>query len=368
VSVKFANLLAQIEEIRDDLEAALEEVITATAFIGGKPVKEFEQALARHSDRQFACGVASCTAALSITLRAMGVGPGKQVITTVLTAIPTAEAITLAGGEVVFCDIEEATFQIDPAAVENAVTAETAVILPVHLYGLPARIDSLCEIAARHHVTILEDCAQAQGARYQDRRLGTFGRAACFSFFPSKPLGGFGDGGAVVTDEEEIDRFVRMYSNHGRLDKFTHEFEGANERLDALQAAVLHVKLRKLDDWSRRRREAADRYHEILKDVEEIVLPQAIPGSEPVWHLYVIRCPRRDDLRNYLRERGIETGLHYPKPLHLQPAYAHLGHGPGSFPVAERVTSQILSLPMDPHLTEDAVRTVTDAVKDFFAR
>ncbi|MFH1737760.1 MAG: DegT/DnrJ/EryC1/StrS family aminotransferase [bacterium] len=366
--VKFANLLAQVEEIRDDLDAALEEVIAATAFIGGKPVKEFEQALAKHSDRRFACGVANCTSALSIALRAMGVGPGKQVITTVLTAIPTPEAITLAGGEVVFCDIEEATFQIDPAGVESAVTAETSVILPVHLYGLPARIDSLCEIAAKREITVLEDCAQAQGARYRDRQLGTFGRTACFSFFPSKPLGGFGDGGAVVTDDEEIDRFVRMYSNHGRLDKFTHEIEGANERLDALQAAILHVKLKKLDDWNRRRRDVADLYHEALEDIQEIVLPQAIPGSEPVWHLYVIRCPRRDDLGSFLKERGIQTGLHYPKPLHLQPAYARLGHAPGSFPVAERVTNQILSLPMDPHLTEDDVREVADAIKEFFAR
>jgi dTDP-4-amino-4,6-dideoxygalactose transaminase len=368
VAVKFANLLAQIEELRDELDAALEEVITGTAFIGGRPVKEFEQALARHSARRFACGVASCTAALSITLRALGVGPGKQVITTVLTAIPTAEAITLAAGDVVFCDIEETTFQVDPRAVENAVTDQTAAILPVHLYGLAARIDSLCEIGARHNIPILEDCAQAQGAQYHGRPLGTFGRAGCFSFFPSKPLGGFGDGGAVVTDDEEIDRFVRMYSNHGRLEKFTHEMEGANERLDALQAAVLKVKLKRLDDWNRRRRGVADLYREALGDIEELILPQCIPGSEPVWHLYVIRCAQRDELQKYLRERGVETGIHYPLPLHLQPAYARLGLGPGSFPVAERVTRQILSLPMDPHLTADDVKIVAEAIKDFFAR
>ncbi len=367
-SVDFVDLRAQIAEMRCEIDSALEEVITGASFIGGTPVKEFERALAAHSHRRFACGVASCTSALSIALRAMGVGPGKKVITTVLTAIPTSEAITLAGGEVVFCDIEETSYQIDPGTVQDAVTDLTAVILPVHLYGLPARIDSLCEIAATHDIPVLEDCAQAQGARYHGRPLGTFGQAACFSFFPSKPLGGFGDGGAVVTDDEEIDRFARMYSNHGRLDKFTHEFEGANERLDALQAAVLKAKLNALDEWNRRRRVVANLYREALGDIAEIILPEPIPESEPVWHLYVIRCSRRDDLRDYLRERGIQTGLHYPRPLHLQPAYARLGYGPGSFPTAERVTKEILSLPMHPHLTPDDVSAVANTIKDFFAR
>lgn len=366
MTVPFSNLTAQYEEAREEIDAALQTAVSRSAFIGGKPVAEFESELAQSFGLKHACGVASCTAALTLVLKSLELKPGDEVITTVHTAAPTAEAIAEAGGRIVFCDIEEGTFQIDPAAVEAAITPRTRAILPVHLYGMSVRLREMLAIAEKHNLVLIEDVAQAQGARYDDRPVGSFGVAGCLSFFPSKNLGAFGDGGAVVTDDAEIDRYVRMVSNHGRLDKFKHSILGANERLDALQAAILRIKLSRLESWNENRRQAAKWYEERLADIEEVILPKPIPECTPAWHLYVIRIKDRDDLAAFLKERGISTGLHYPMPLHLQPAFADLGKKAGDFPVAERLTQQeILSLPMFPHITEAEVDTVCQGVRQY---
>ena len=365
MQVPFLDLRAQQARIQKELDSALNEVIDTTSFVGGPILASFQEQLAEFMGVKHAVGVASGTAAISIAVRALGLEPDAEVITTAYTAVPTPEAITRAGARPVFADIDEATYQIDPDSVAERIGPRTRALVVVHLHGLGAPIDRLQELARRHDLVLIEDVAQAQGARFQGRRLGTFGRAGCLSFFPSKNLGGFGDGGAVVTDDEQIDRFVMMYSNHGRITKFEHEIEGANERLDTLQAAVLRAKLPYLDEWNARRRQVAAWYAEDLGDVAGVTLPKPLPGVEPVWHLYVVRVPDRNGLQKFLKSRGVGSGLHYPLPLHLQKAYAWMGAGPGSYPAAERVTQDILSLPMDPFLTREQVSYVAEAVKDF---
>jgi len=368
MEIPISDLTAQYFEARAEIDAAWKNAVTRSAFIGGEAVKRFEAELAASFALKYACGVANGTAALAITMKSLDLGPDDEVITTVHTAAPTAEAITLAGARIVFCDIEEDTFQIDPKAVEAAITPRTRVLLPVHLYGLSVRLRDLTAIARRHKLVLIEDVAQAQGTRYDGRMVGTFGVAGCLSFFPSKNLGGFGDGGAVVTSDERIERFVRMYSNHGRLAKFDHTIQGANERLDALQAALLLPKLRRLATWNERRRKAAQWYEERLADVEEIRLPHPVRECTPAWHLYVIRTDDRDGLMRFLKEKGVATGLHYPLPLNLQPAFESLGKPAGSFPVAERLTQhEILSLPMFPHISEEQVDYVCRQIREYAA-
>jgi dTDP-4-amino-4,6-dideoxygalactose transaminase len=366
MKVPFADLQPQYQEIKDEIDAVLKDVIANNWFIGGKPVKEFEQALTKSACRKHACGVANGTAAIAITLRALKLGPQDEVITTVHTAIPTAEAIVLAGAQVVFCDIEPTSYDIDPAAIEAAITPRTKALLPVHLYGMPANLKAIQAIAEKHKLALIEDCAQAQGAAYDGKPVGTFGLAGCLSFFPSKNLGGWGDGGAVVTDDAAIDRYVRMYSNHGREDKYLHEFLGTNERLDALQAAVLNQKLKKLDDWNARRRTVAGWYEEMLKDVPGLTLPATTPGATPIWHLYVVLVEKRDAFMKFLKEHDVSTGLHYPMALHEQPAFAHLRLGKGAFPVAEKVTSECVSLPMYPHMNREQVEYVCQQIRAYF--
>jgi len=366
MQVPFSDLTAQYLEARTEIDAAWQDTVLKSAFIGGEPVKRFETELAAGFGLRYACGVSNGTAAIAITLRSFGLRPGDEVITTVHTAAPTAEAITLAGGRIVFCDIEEETFEIDPAAVAAAVTPRTRVILPVHLYGLSARLRELLAIAEKHNLALVEDCAQAQGTLYDGHPVGTYGAAGCLSFFPSKNLGAFGDGGAVVTNDEKIEKFVRMYSNHGRMSKFDHTIQGSNERLDALQAAIMLPKLRRLEAWAAKRRQAAEWYRQRLADLDEVRLPRPIPECTPTWHLYVIRVAHRDDLAKFLKDKGVQTGLHYPLPLNLQPAFAMLDKPAGSFPVAERLTQrEILSLPMFPHIQEEQVDYVCRQIREY---
>jgi dTDP-4-amino-4,6-dideoxygalactose transaminase len=367
MKVPFLDLRGQHARIRMELDAAVRAVVDEGAFVGGPEIARFEAELAAFSGVHFARGVSSGTAALSIALRALGLRRGDEVITAAHGAVPTVEAIVLAGATPVLVDIDADTWLIDPDRVEEAVTARTRALLPVHLYGMPAPLDRLLEIAARRGLAVVEDCAQAAGARFQGRRVGSFGCAGCHSFFPSKNLGGFGDGGAVVTDDARIDRFAAMYRDHGRFEKFSHELIGANERLDTLQAAVLSVKLRYLDEWNALRRRVADWYAEELAELEEIRLQQRVAGAEPTWHLFVIGASARDSLAARLREKGIGTGLHYPLPLDRQPAFASLRRGK-RHPLAERVSSEVLSLPMDPFLTREQVRCVADALRQCLAR
>jgi dTDP-4-amino-4,6-dideoxygalactose transaminase len=298
---------------------------------------------------------------LYLTLRAMGIGAGHEVITTTHTFIATAEAIGLCGARPVFVDIRGDTMLMDPELVEAAITPRTRAIIAVHLYGQPCEMDRLGSIAAKHGLRLIEDAAQAHGARWRGRRVGALGDAACFSFYPGKNLGAYGDGGAVVSaDKKLIDR-ITMLANHGRREKYTHEFEGVNSRLDGIQAAVLRVKLKYLDRWSERRRELAGRYMGGLKD-SAVRLPVVAVDAESVWHLFVVRVKNREGFQSGLKAVGIDTGVHYPIPLHRQPAYAYLNLLVGSLPVAEEVAGQIVSLPLYPEMTGEQIDGVCEAV------
>ncbi len=365
MKVSFLDLSAQNERLRSSIDEAFAAVVGGSQFIGGEVVRTFENDVCTYAGVRHAIGVSSCTAALSAVLRTLLIEPDDEVIVPTLTAIPTPEAVSLAGGRVVFADVDEKTLQLDPRDVESRITDCTRAIVPVHLHGASVDLTALLGLARRRGLALVEDTAQAFGATYLGRPLGTSGLAGCLSFFPSKPLGGFGDGGMVLTDDDELARSVRRYCNHGRLEKFTHEVVGSNERLDGLQAAILSVKLRVLDDWNERRRNVAAWYREELEGLDEVRLPAVVASCEPVWHVYAIRHPRRDELRAALSADGIGTGLHYPLPCHLQPVYEHLGLRPGSLPVAEEACATLLSLPMDPFLTRDEVAHVGRSVRSF---
>jgi dTDP-4-amino-4,6-dideoxygalactose transaminase len=327
----------------------------------GPEVRAFEEAFAAWCQARFAVGISSGTAAIELTLRALGVGPGDEVITTPFTFIATGEAISATGATPVFADIDPATYNLDPAAVEAALTARTRALLPVHLYGQPADMAALAAIAQRRGLALLEDAAQAHGAEIAGRRAGSLGHAACFSFYPGKNLGCYGDGGAVTTDDEALAGRLRKLRDHGRSSKYVHDELGYGHRLDALQAAILAAKLPHLDAANAARRRLAARYRQLLAGAD-LVLPYVPEGVTPAWHLYVVRTARRDALLASLRAEGIEAGIHYPLPLHLQPAYRSLGLGAGSFPVAEAAAQQVLSLPLFPEMTDEQQERVAAAV------
>jgi dTDP-4-amino-4,6-dideoxygalactose transaminase len=363
--IPFVDLSRAHAPIKAALHAAASRVIDSGHYIGGGEVKQFEKELASWLGVGETCSVACATSGLFAVLRCAGIGPGDEVITTVHTAIATAEAISLTGARVVFCDLVPAGYNLDPQQVETLITPRTKAIVPVHLYGLPADMTALLDIARRHQLLLVEDCAQAQGAYYQGRMVGTLGDAAVFSFFPSKNLGGFGDGGAVIARAPELLRKIRMFSNHGRESKYVHEFEGINSRLDAIQAAMLRVCLPLVHDWNRQRREAAGWYLADLAGLPGLRLPHALPDTVPVYHVFVICVPDREGLKKHLELAGIETGVHYPYALNTLPAYAHLGRGAGSFPRAEEACRTMLSLPLFPGITREEVHTVSQAVRAF---
>jgi dTDP-4-amino-4,6-dideoxygalactose transaminase len=359
--VPFVDLRAQYRAIRREIDTALAAVLERADFVGGKAVGRFEAAFAEFCGVGAACGVANGTDALTLALKALGVGPGDEVITAVNTFFATAEAVTQAGATVRFVDVDERTLTVDPRALERALTPRTRAVIPVHLYGQPADMDPLRDIAARHGLAVIEDAAQAHGAAYRGRAVGSLGSCAAFSFYPSKNLGAYGDAGMVVSSDAELIHRVRRLANHGRLEKYVHEVEGGNSRLDTVQAAVLEVKLRHLAAWNAARRARAVVYHELLRGLP-VVVPFAAPETDPVYHLYVIRVARRDEVQKALAMRGIDTGIHYPVPLHLQPAYRSLGLAPGAFPVAERAAREVLSLPMYPELTAEQQTRVVEAL------
>ena len=365
--VPFVDLSQQYLELKAETDAAIANVIANTSYIQGPDVKVFEELLAEHTGTKYAVGVANATTASTIVQKALSIGKGDEVITTVHTAIPTAESIINAGATVKFVDIDPLTYQIDAEKIEAAITPNTKAIIPVHLYGIPANLPRIFEIAQKHNLHVIEDCAQAQGALVGDKRVGSMGIAGTFSFFPSKNLGCMGDGGAMCTNDESVATFVRMYSNHGRRSKFTHEIPGANERLDTIQAAVLKLRIKRLDAWNIQRRKVADMYDKVLANIPEIVTPKTYANTTPVWHLYVVRAEKRDDLMKFLKEKGIGSGLHYPLPLHLQPATAK-GYAKGDFPEAELATETIVSLPMYSHMPEDDACIVADAIREFYGR
>jgi dTDP-4-amino-4,6-dideoxygalactose transaminase len=364
MQIPLIDLRAQYARIRDEVEAAMRETIETTTFIGGPQVDAFEAEFARYLGVPHALGVSSGTSALHLALLACRVTPGDEVVLPALTFIATSEVVGRLGASVRFCDIDEATFTLDPLALERAITPRTRAVIPVHLYGHPADFDPIAQIARRHRIRVIEDAAQAHGARYRGTRCGALASLAAFSFYPGKNLGAYGDaGGVIATDAAEMKR-LRSLSNHGRIDKHRHGEEGFNYRLDGLQAAVLRVKLRHLDDWNAQRRRAARWYAQRLASVPDLMLPAAAPWAEHVYHLYVVRVPDRDRVFARLQERGIGAGIHYPVPLHLQPAYAHLGHRQGDFPVTERVASGIISLPIYAEITEEQVDRVCATLRE----
>ena len=366
-NIPFVDLIRQYAPYREALHEAACRVIDSSSYIGGKEVRAFEKEMADWIGVADVCGVSCATSGLYAVLKCFGLGPGDEVITTVHTAIATTEAISLTGAKVAFCDIRVGYFNINPVEIEKKITERTRALLPVHLYGQPADMDLVISLARKYHLSVIEDCAQAQGARYRGQRVGTLGDAGVFSFFPSKNLGGFGDGGAVVARDQRVLKKIRMLSNHGRESKYLHEFEGINSRLDAIQAALLRVCLPHLDEWNEKRRIAASWYEEGLSGLKEVVLPRVLPETEPVYHLYVILIPDREALQAYLKEYGIETGIHYPYSLNVLPAYAHFHQGEGSFPVAEHACKNMLSLPMFPAITKEEVRSVCAVIREFFS-
>ncbi len=364
-NVPFLDLATQHESLSTEIEAAISGVLASSAFSGGRYVSRFEEEFADFCGTSFAVGVGSGTEALWLALLALDIGRGDEVITVPMTFLATLEAISMAGAAPVLVDVRPDTGTLDPELLENAITSRTRAIMPVHLYGRTADMDPIREIADRHGLAVIEDACQAHGAEYHGRRAGSLGDAAGFSFYPGKNLGALGEAGAVTTDREDLAVTMRRLRDHGQREKYYHDLVGWNARMDGLQGAVLSVKLRRLDSWNEQRRNRAALYRELLSDVEGIELHAPEQGKEHVHHLFTVLSPERDRIREYLGDRGIQTGIHYPIPCHLQEAYRHLGHGEGDFPVSERIGRETFSLPMFPELREEQVRRVAEEIRSF---
>ena len=365
MQIPLLDLAAQHSPIKTELMEAVSNVIENTAFSGGTFVKEFEGEFARFCQSAHAIGVGSGTDAIWLALLALGVGPGDEVITTPMTFIATVEAISRTGAVPVFVDIDDQTYTMNPTALEKVVTSRTKAILPVHLFGQMADMNPIVEIARAHGVSILEDAAQAHGAEYDGNRAGSIGDAGCFSFYPGKNLGACGEAGAVVTQNHELAAKIRELRNHGQIRKHHHVSIGWNCRMDGIQAAVLAVKLKNLDQNNEKRREHAAKYAKYLKDLPNLILPASNCRTRHVHHVYAIRVSHRVKFMKYLNMKGIGCAIHYPTPVHLQPAYKDLGKGRGSFPVAERCADEFVSLPIYPELTSNQIERVTQAVREF---
>lgn len=365
--VPFQDLPLQIRQLRPELDAALDAVLRHGQFILGPEVAAFEQAWAKFCTARHAIGVGSGTDALQLVLRALGIGPGDEVITVANTFIASAEAISYTGARPVLVDCELENYLIDPAALAAAITPRTRAILPVHLYGQPVNWDAIAAVAQKHNLAVIEDAAQAHGATLRDgRACGALGRAAGFSFYPGKNLGAFGDGGAVTTNDDGVAAQIKLLRNWGSVVKYHHEIQGYNSRLDSMQAAILNVKLKQLAAWNESRRRVASWYAEALAPLPALQLPAVAPWTgRHVYHLYVVRLLEhdRDAVIRTLGQHGIQTGVHYPVPIHLQKAYAELGHKPGAFPNSEKAATSVLSLPMFPEMTRDQVQQVADALR-----
>lgn len=363
MQIPFLDLKAQLAPIRAEVDEAIRKVLDNTAFILGPGVADFEAEFARQTGRKHAVGVNSGTSALHLALLAAGVGPGDEVVTTPHTWISTTWAISYTGATPVYADVDPGTGNLDPAAVEAVLTERTKAILPVDLYGHPAALTDFEALADRHGLALIEDAAQSHLATLDGRPAGSFGLAGCFSFYPGKNLGAVGEGGAVVTDDDEVAARVRRLRDHAQDGRHHHVEVGYNYRMEGIQGAVLEVKLRHLPEWTEGRRAAAARYAELLADIPGVTLPRVAEGADPAWHLYPIRVADRDAVGARLGEAGVATGVHYPTPVHLQPAYAHLGHRAGAFPNAEAYAATCLSLPMYAELTADQQQYVAEQLR-----
>lgn len=365
--IPLVDLRAQFRSVEGEIGTAIARVMDHAGFILGEEVELFEREFASYVHAQCAVGVGSGTDALHLALRALEIGPGDEVITAPNSFIATALAISYAGAKPVFVEIEPDTYTIDPGRIEEAITSKTRAIIPVHLYGQPADMDPIIEIARRHDLSVIEDACQAHGASYRGRMAGTIGDVGCFSFYPGKNLGAYGDGGVIVTNNEVIGAKIRMLRNYGEKQKYHHELKGFNSRLDAIQAAVLRVKLRKLDNWNGLRGKNAQLYDELLGEMD-IATPVKREYATHVYHLYVIHCDKREDLIRHLKAKNVYAGIHYPVPIHLQKAYLDLGYAAGTFPITEKYASEIVSLPMFPELTTEQIQCVASEIKEFLSQ
>jgi len=363
MKVPFLDLKAQYESIREEIHVALNEVLDSAAFAGGPFVARFEKEFADFCGCRHAIGVGSGTDALWLALLALGVGAGDEVITVPNTFIATAEAISFSGARPVFVDIEEQTYNMNPALLESAITPRTKAIIPVHLFGQTADMDPIMDIARRHRLYVIEDACQAHGAEYKGKKAGSIGDAGCFSFYPGKNLGAYGEAGAVVTGNDALATKIKILRDHGQPQKYYHDLVGWNARMDGIQGAVLSVKLRYLSAWNEARRRNAQSYNDLLAGVAGVIVPREADRCEHVYHIYAIRVPNRDLLIERLAQRDIHCGIHYPVPLHLQKAYESLGLKKGSFPIAEKCASEFVSLPMFPELTEAQIEYVVSEIK-----
>lgn len=360
--IPFVDLQSQYRQLKDEINTALTPVFESTGFIMGPPVQEFEDNFAKFIEADHCVTVHSGTAALHLALMALGIGPGHEVITVPNTFIATCEAISFVGATPRFVDVDPETYNMDVTQLESAITPATKAIIPVHLYGQPADMDSVMDIARRHGLKVVEDACQAHGARYKGRRAGTIGDAGCFSFYPGKNLGAAGEGGAVVTNKQETADAIRLIRDHGSPKKYEHKVIGHNFRLDTLQAAVLNVKLPHLEDWNASRQRRAQYYSDRLSKISGVTVPALGPDRDSVFHLYVVQVDGRQSVQEALSAANIHSGIHYPVPIHLQEAYKHLGHGKGDFPVAEMLSRRILSLPVFPEITEAQQNRVVKAI------
>lgn len=371
MNIPFVDLKAQYLSIKDEVDSAIQGVIDKTAFIGGEEVKRFEQSFAESCGLRYCIGVGNGTDALFITMKAMGIGQGDEVITVANSFVAASEAISMTGARPVFVDCDPDTYNMDVKKLEeclqqkeNSRKQRVKTVIPVHLYGQSADMYPILEITKRYNLKVIEDCAQAHFAEYKGKRVGGFGDAGCFSFYPCKNLGAYGDAGAVVTNDEDLAQKVRMVANHGRIAKYDHEFEGVNSRMDEIQAGVLNVKLKCISEWNKKRYNNALLYQEYLRDVSGITLPNIPQEGSHVFHLFVIRIKNREEHRTKLKAKGVSTGVHYPTALPNLTAYRYLEHKPEDFPIASKYQDEILSLPMFPELTEDQIKYIADCIKN----
>ena len=362
--IPFLDLKSHHAALRTELDRAIKEVIDSSAFAGGPFVEKFERDFAAYCGSRYAIGVGSGTEALWLPLLACGVGPGDEVITVANTFMATAEAITYCGARPVFVDVNETTYTMDPAGLEDAVGPRTKAIIPVHLFGQPADMDPILEFARKHNLFVIEDAAQAHGAKYKGRTAGTIGDAGCFSFYPSKNLGALGEAGAIITNNAELQEKLRILRDHGQVRKYHHEVIGWNCRMDGIQAAVLSVKLAYLESGNSLRRTHALQYNRAFDGMGEVITPFEASYARHVYHVYAIRVEERDEVTRFLKERAIQCAVHYPVPIHLQKAYQDLGYKTGSLPISEKIAREFISLPMFPELTEAQINRVVLAVKE----
>ena len=366
MKVNFVDLKAQYLSIKNEIDEAIQSVIEKTAFASGPFVKIFEENFAKAHKAKYCVGVNSGTSALHIGMWALGIGRGDEVIVPTNTFFATPEAVSLCGAKPVFVDCEQDYFNIDPQKIEKAISKNTKAVIPVHLYGQPAQLDEIKDIAEKSDLLLIEDCAQAHLAEYRGTSVGTYGACGCFSFYPGKNLGAYGEGGAVLTNDEGLYKKMMALRDHGSTQKYYHNYIGHNYRMEGFQGAILNVKLKYLPRWTDRRKRNAGLYRKYLSDIDDVIVPLEMDGIKHVYHLFVVRVSKRNELIKFLQDNEIYTGIHYPIPCHLQKAYDSLCQEKGEFPISEKIAEEIVSLPMYAELTQEEIRFVCEKIREFY--